>query len=383
MKRAVSFLVILTMLIVPFSSFAANEVFVAINNIMLPLTNAMPIRSGGAWYVDYQVFSRGDLGINVSYNEDTGTAVLYSWDKNLVFNVSRGTAYNTADKIQHNQWSFYQHGTVYVPVSFVASQFGITYSYINEVSVIRLKTNTSVSDNMFVYIAKNRIPDLLDEYNLSKGGSGTSSNKPNNNNNNENNNKPSKPSTNEPTNPSNEQNKNDAQSIDEQTKRKTAYITIDIKNGTHTVDIINLLSQYNMVSTIFMSSHAMLKNDDNVRLVAASKNAIGIYANSSEEYEHANKLLYSMAHMKSRLLRADVPLETTHNDGYRQWGYHVNVAETTAAQTIKILDHRNATVIRFDDSSSSLSRMSKVLAHLHDENFVVYTINIIDMPVTQ
>ena len=94
MKRIVALLITLTLLIVPLYSSAANEVFVGINNAMLPLDGAMPFSSGGVWYIDYMDFTRGDLGISVSYNKDMGTAVLYDWNVTLVFNVGKGTAYN-------------------------------------------------------------------------------------------------------------------------------------------------------------------------------------------------------------------------------------------------------------------------------------------------
>ena len=90
MKRILVFILILVLSLLPISTNAANEVFVGINNAMLPLHDAMPIQSGGVWYMDYLDFTRGDLGINASYNADLGTVVFYNWDITLVFNVAQG-----------------------------------------------------------------------------------------------------------------------------------------------------------------------------------------------------------------------------------------------------------------------------------------------------
>ncbi|MBR5479563.1 MAG: hypothetical protein IKU84_05245 [Clostridia bacterium] len=356
MKRVISLLIALSFLLVPMYTSAANEVFVGINNVMLPLDNAMPFYSNGAWYIDYLDFTRGDLGISASYNKDLGTAVLYNWDVTLVFNVGKGTAYKEGGT-QYNQRSFFRNGTVYVPAAFVSEQFGVTFSHISEVNTLRFRTTSSMSDTMFTYIAKNRIPDLLAAYKMSQSAASQDNSPP----------------VIQPGNDTNTGSENDI-------KNNVVYITVNIKSSEKLNEIATVLTNYNLPATLFISKDAM-KDDNLVRRLCSSRNSIGIFANSTGEASLANDFLFAIAKRKTRLLRADGKLTDAEVNGYRQWGASLDARSRNAAQTNNMLNTRNNTVLLFDDSEASIARLKSVLAHINKQKFVVRTIDIMTNPI--
>ncbi len=353
MKRIIALLITLSLLVIPLYSTAANEVYVGINNAMLPLDNAMPFSSGGTWYIDYMDFTRGDLGISASYNKDLGTAVLYNWDVTLVFNVGKGTAYKEGGT-QFNQRSFFRNGTVYVPAAFVAEQFGITFSYISEVSTLRFRTTSSMSDTMFTYIARNRIPDLLAAYNKSQ---------------------PSVTPAPEPD-PGN----NSVPDTKDDLTNNVVYITVNIKSPEKLNEITTLLNNYNLPATLFISKDAMI--DDNlIRRLCAGRHSIGIYANSTAEASQANDLLFTIAKEKSRLLRADSKISDAEVNGYRQWGTNLDARVRNSTQINNLLNTRASTVLLFDESDTSINRLKSVLAHINKQKFTVRVIDIMSNPI--
>ncbi len=350
MKRFFSVLLIFTLLFVPFSTSAANEVYVGINNAMLSLTNHMPYNSGGTWYMDYIDFTRGDLGLSASYNKNLGTAVVYNGEKALVFDINSGTA--TINNKKHNQKAVLKNGTVYLPVSFVCEQFGISYSYLNEVSTLRLVTTSSMSDSMFVYIAKNRIPELLYEYNAK----------------------------NTLETPKNDNVDKIENNIATDSRSQTIYVTIDIKDDKNLSQVLALLDSYNVGATLFLSKNAM-RDDTLVRKVYASRHSIGIYADNVQNADNVNELLCNITKIKTRLLSFQTKIADAEKFGYRQWGCSIDGTKRSASQIISALDQRDFTVLHFDDSDDSLAKMKRIFPNIVHKNFTVRTIDIIMTPV--
>ncbi|MEG2570820.1 MAG: stalk domain-containing protein [Clostridia bacterium] len=384
MKRLLSLLIVFSMLLLMLPVRAANETFIAINNIVLPLTSSMPVRTGGTWYMDYQSFTQGDLGINVSCNADIGTATLYSWDKTIVFNINKGTAYDVKSSISHKQWAYYRGGTIYVPVSFVCEQFGITFTYLNSVSLLRLKTNSSITDSMFVYIAKKRIPDLLAQYYGSQTPAHKPPSKPSSGNNGATGGNhtvpPPRPSPSQPPTP-------DVPGVTAPTAppsvpaAKTAYLTIDLVSGANNDEILALLNEYNMACTFFVGADAIAANDDSFRRVAATNHALGVYGKTLADLERANKLMYNTAFRKSRLAHVTTDFAAVTDSGYRAWGCHADARTQTSGEVIATLGARAITVVRLDDSASGVKKLRKILPYLAESGFVVRPLSIMDAPV--
>lgn len=392
MKRFISFITICALLICIFPSptSAADEVFVATNNMILPLTDAIPIKSGGAWYVDYTCFTSGDLKVSSSYNPDSRTLVLYTWENTLVFNLDEHTAYNTKDNVKHSQNAFSSRGTFYVPAQFTASQLGITYSYIDSASCIRFRSTSTLTDSMFSYIVKSKIPELIAQYNASKAP--------------ESNNSSSQQQENSSPQPS--------QKNDEVTVQKRVFLTFDIRSGEYNDAILDALSRRKMKATFFLAGNTMLANDDTVRRMAVDGHEIGIsgFSNNaqafsspeamSKELSKTNDLLYEIAHIKSHLVR--VPngskasltaqcADTLINSGYRYWDWTINAnggysnpsSSRIANNVINSLKKQTYAVIRFTDSAQTVASLNKILDYLSDNNCVVSTLSVLDTPTNQ
>ena len=162
MKRltAIILLICMSALFFNIPISAEGEVYVAAGNTVLPLSNALPIRSSGVWYIDYQCFSKGNLNVNTSYNAAEAMLVLYTWDTTLIFDLNSTIAYTAADKIQYKAVAFVANGTVYVPVQFTAQMLGFDYTYFSDLPMIRIKRSGDIQDNMFMYIAESEIAEM-------------------------------------------------------------------------------------------------------------------------------------------------------------------------------------------------------------------------------
>ena len=88
-----------------------------------------------------------------------------------------------------------------------------------------------------------------------------------------------------------------------------------------------------------------------------------------------------MTKTKSRLLRTDRTIADAAEAGYRLWGTNIDARSRTAAQVIRLLDERDRSVLRFDDSALSISRMKRIFSHLREKSFQTRTIDVMTAPV--
>ncbi len=385
--------VIIIICALPFNSSAANEVFVATNNMILPLTDAMPVKSGGVWYVDYTCLTSGDLKVSSSYNSDSRTLVLYTWDTTLVFNLDEHTAYNTSDNVIHSQSAFSSRGTFYVPAQFTASQLGFTYSYIDSVSCIRFRSTSTLTDVMFGYIVKSKLPELIAQYNASKApasdGSSTTS-----------------PST-QPQSPS-----GNSSNSEEVTVQKRVFLTFDIRSGKNNDAILDALRRYKMHATFFLSGNTLIENDSSVRRMVIENHAIGISGLSGtaeifknpesavDELNKTNDLLFEISRVKSRLVRVPggskngLSSECANaliNSGYRYWDWTLDAnsgqtspsANRISNTVINSLKKQTYSIVLLSDSPETVNALPRILKYLSDNNCVVSTLSILDTPTNQ
>jgi peptidoglycan/xylan/chitin deacetylase (PgdA/CDA1 family) len=398
LKRITALLIMIVIIIsvLPGPGFAAGEiVFFATNNLMLPLTDAMPLKSGGVWYVDYNSFTSGDLKVSSAYNEQKKTLVLYTWDTTLIFNMENTTAYTTDEMIAHKQWCFAYNGTLYVPAEFTAKMLGFEYSYIDDIPLIRIKSDTNVPDHVYYYIAQSNKKHFLDAYNAAK----------NNQNGKPQTNGDSKSPESPPDPPASGQQPSGA--------RKIAYLTFTIESGSYNGKILDALSQTNYKATFFIRGSTLMPYDDSIRRMAATGHSIGLAGwnggadfksgtdTMASELTRANDLLYKIAKVKTRLVRipggskslpgkayTDALIEA----GYRYWDFNVNPkgtyknpsANTVYNNAVSLLKNRAVpAVILLNDDASTVSALPRILKYLKDNDYIVRTISILDTPVNQ
>jgi len=417
-KRILAFLLTLIFLFPLFPhSVAVGNTYVAINNVLLPITDAMPIKSDGVWYIDYRCFTDGDLGVNGSYNPDSQTLALYTWDYTLAFHLMSGTATNKTTDNTYKQWAFHSNGTVYVPAKFVARQLGMTYSYIQSVNVLRIKTSSVLQDSMFAYIARDEIPRLIERYNASQPQKQDPENAPS-----------ATPESPKKEQPENKPNKTDqtnkvdpADKVDNQSptdtpskiepenktnqteaeKEKTVYLTFDIGTETDCPKILSALRRANVTATFFVFGAALPVQDDVIRQISTEGHTLGISAfgatseflTSAESVKSdlaaTNELLYQVCYTKSRLVRipggsatlSDEQANVLSESGYRYWDWDIDASAMSMQRFQTVIAAKgDVVVVRFDSSKNSVQNLSKILTYLSEHNYTVQPISLLTTP---
>ncbi len=369
MKRAIALILVfcISVLFFVIPTTAEGEIFVAAGNTVLPLTDAMPIKSNGVWYIDYQCFSAGNLGISTSYNAAEGKLVLYSWDTTLIFDLNTSTAYIVHEDVQYKAVAVAAAGSVYIPAQFTSQIFGLEFSYDSAIPLIRIKRSSDIPNNMFQYIAKNAIPDLLNAYNKKKA----------------------------------EEKKNQQSSIPDssptetQQKSQMLRLSFNITSSENLGKILNSLSKYGFRATFFISPNAISDNGNDLRRAVTQGYSIGILAESISDLSAANQKLFDVAKTKTRLVRfknsssslsAD-DVEKVIASGFRLWDSNIapqGSASQIYSRTISQLKSSSRSpVLALSDSAASISALPRILSYLDTQNYGSYMISLLDTPVNQ
>ena len=375
LKRLCSVFLILalTLPILMPKTTASGDVYVAVNNAMLPITDSMPIKSDGLWYIDYRCFTGGELGISGSYNADSQTLTLYTWDNTLVFDIAKGIATNVTSDTTYRRMTFRSNGTIYVPAKFVANQLDVRYSFISSVNVIRIKADNTVNDSVFSYIAKDEIPRLRERYENSKNQTTPSGDT-------------STPSTEDET-------------------KKTVYLTFDVGTNTNLDSILKTLRRYNVKATFFLFGSAIPMHEGAIRQAAVDGHSFGVSAMNgvsaflksdasvTNDLAATNDLLFKTCYQKSRLVRipggssalSDSQTEALIASGYRFWDWDIDASSLTFKRLSSALASRNdnAIVIRFDASASSTKNLASLLSYLKKNNYRTASISLLLPPQNQ
>lgn len=362
---------------------ADGEVFVAAGNTVLPLTDAMPIRSSGVWYIDYQCFTKGSLSVNSSYNAAERRLVLYTWDTTLIFDLNKTVAYTAAEKIPYKAVSFAASGTVYVPVQFTAQMLGFEYSYLPELPMIRIKRSSDIPNNMFTYIAQNEIPDLLAAYKASKEQQSTGNIAP----------------------PQQTQPEDD--NPEDGTVRKNIRLSFNITDGKNFKSILDTLSRYGYRATFFVQGSAIPECDNELRRAVCAGHAIGTLSQNGDadfsaggdtlttSLDLANENLFEATKTKTRLLRVPAGSKSLSKDtvdhiislGYRIWDGHISPQGNSSSRVYSSAVSRleataSATpVLTLSDSDIHTGALTRLLRYLSTNNYRTYTITFPDSPV--
>lgn len=369
MKRIAAFLLIICMSVLIFAipTSAEGEVFVAAGNTVLPLTDAMPIRSNGAWYIDYQCFTKGGLKVSASYNATEGKLVLYTWDITLIFDLNTATAYTVHDEVQYKALAVAAAGTVYIPAQFTAQLLGLEYVYYSDLPLIRIKRPTDIQNNMFLFIAEKEIQPLLEKYRAEKAKQNAA--------------KPPSPQTS--TTPAPE-------------KVQNLRLTFNVTSGENLSQIISNLAKYGYRATFFVKSDMIADSGNELRRAVTSGHALGIYADSPDDLSIANKKLFDVTKTKSRLVRfssgssklSKEDIEKAISSGFRIWDYNImptgdSSSKIYSQSVSKLVSNTRAQVLALPDSPSALSALPRILSYLNQNKFGSYTINLLDTPVNQ
>ncbi len=107
--------------------------FMAVNDTPLELSaSTMPMRVGGVLYVPYHMFSATTTGVNLgvyaSYKSARGQVLVYSSQKQLIFDLTENTVYDM-DGNSYASRGMLRGSTAYLPIAQVCAVFSDTIWY--------------------------------------------------------------------------------------------------------------------------------------------------------------------------------------------------------------------------------------------------------------
>ncbi|MEG2634667.1 MAG: polysaccharide deacetylase family protein [Oscillospiraceae bacterium] len=262
MKQRIISILLAAILLVSMSSTAIADgsgiCFTATNDTLLELSS-MPVYVSGNAYVPAKVFST--FGVYYDYFEPDEIAHLYCGNIQIYFELSTGNSYDGNNIIQSVS-AFLRNGTVYVPVAWICSYFGLYYSSISgngNGDIIRIKNGGEVmSDNQFLDAATSLMHSRYNEY-FGK-------------------NEPSQPSI--PTAPTPTTSPN-ADLPD----RSAAGISLCFI-GLPSKEMLDAFDKYSLLATFFLTETDANSSPDTIRRIIGSGHSIGVYCEKSPETEY-------------------------------------------------------------------------------------------------
>lgn len=149
---------------VPQAAAASDVCFIATDEELLKLTSQAYFRRSGL-YVPYTVFKK--FGVYPAYSPYFSTVTLYTASKQIVFDLADGNSYDGTGQY-YSASATTIGGQIYVPVDFVCTQFGLSWSYIEGTGygdVCRIKDgNVILDDAAFLSAASELMQRRYEEY---------------------------------------------------------------------------------------------------------------------------------------------------------------------------------------------------------------------------
>lgn len=164
--------VVLSLSLIPARAINVGDVyFTSVNDILRPLTvDTMPTWVNGVLYVPASTFDSTvtgvDLGLYCSQSSTNNTVTLYTLKQMLVFDLSRGTAYDQHSGQGVSARAVNRNGRIYLPVEAVCNFFGLedSYNYTQHGYLVRIKNEAAwLNDADFIDAASVPMASSLQE----------------------------------------------------------------------------------------------------------------------------------------------------------------------------------------------------------------------------
>lgn len=272
LKKAAAFILIICMALLcaaPQSALADSSglCYIALNEAFAD--GALAYFSGSTVYVPINCFA--DFRLYTSYHAADDTATLFNSSKQIFFELDTGQTYDGNDNY-YNTSAIRRNGEVYVPLAFVCSQFGFSYSIIEGIGygdVCRIKDSSYIlADSQFLTAAESLMRSLYEQY--SGGGTGT---------------------------PGNED------PVEVGDADNPVYLSFQ---GLPSDTLIDALLQYGMPAGFFLTAEDIRTSPETVRRLVAEGFSVGALLGGEPlaEYEEFSSLLFEAARVKTLLVSA-------------------------------------------------------------------------------
>ncbi|MGN1001570.1 MAG: polysaccharide deacetylase family protein [Oscillospiraceae bacterium] len=274
-------LCLLLLALPPVESAADSPSFISVNDLLPSELVGTLYSYGGALYVPYTVFTGYGLGIYYSYFSESSTAYLYTLDKQLFFSLGDGKTFD-GDDYYYSASAILRNGVVYLPVSFMCSYFGLSYSYITGSvygNVLRIKNGTQVlTDAEFVRAARNVMQSHYDAWNAAQPPAVSPS--------------PAPTPTRTPA--------------PEAPDRERPDVSLNFV-GLPSAGLLDTLDAYGVKGCFFLTGEELRADPDTVRRIAGEGHSLGLLCqeNVREEYAAFSALLFEAAQIRTVLVTAD------------------------------------------------------------------------------
>lgn len=248
---------------------ASDVCFVALNYNLLELDyQAISVR--GTYYVPMSCFTT--FGPFYSYFSDSNSATLFTAEKQIYFEMTSGNTYD-AEGNYYSASAIYRGGVVYAPVSFVCTQFGLTWSFIagdGYGDILRICDSPSVlSDKDFLNAASTMMQTRYNQYHSTQT-----------------------PSTGAPATPS--------PPPTDPGSHADAQVSLSFA-GLPDAESLNLLESYGYTACFFLTAGQVRENPDAVRRLAGGGHSLGVFCGDDPEadYEEVSNLIFEAARVKT------------------------------------------------------------------------------------
>lgn len=263
---------------------AGSVCFTAVEIDVLPLADeTMPVWSGGYLYIPSTIFTGSirqslDIGFIPSYTDQK--VILYSSGRSLIFYVNEPYSQDT-DGNTYFPGAIQRGDVIFVPVSTVASYFGLQYSFITENvergSMVWLRRpGSSFTNSGFVDAAKGMMEERYAKYLKAKE-------------------QAAQPEEDEPEPP-------------EIADGKHVYLCLEASDADQTAALLDVLERYGSQAAFFCTPEFLESQGDLTRRMAATGQAVGVLVDGedpdwsvSKQLEAGNAALARATCGKTRL----------------------------------------------------------------------------------
>lgn len=285
--------VVLVLSLTPARAINVGDVyFTSVNDILRPLTmDTMPTWVSGVLYVPAATFDSTvtgvDLGLYCSQSSTNNTVTLYTLKQMLVFDLSRGTAYDQHSGQSIPARAINRNGRIYLPVEAVCNFFGLedSYNYTQYGYLVRIKNDAAwLNDAEFMDAASVPMASSLQELLRSQQTPVTPP-----------------PVVNPPIIP--EDPPAPPQGGEEQPKTRVQIcLAFRCETGEGLARILDELDGRNSKGIFFFTPEQIVQQDDLVRRVVGSGHSLGVLAQGSTVEENRS-ILFRANEMLSHVAR--------------------------------------------------------------------------------
>ena len=363
-KRLVALLCLLAALVailVPWSTAAGpyEDIYlVGVNDsVILRFISAdqMPVQRAGVLYVPYTVLDNTELGLSYAMNRTGGTFTIFNRKQTLIFPLNGS---NSTDKAgaEYSGRVITRNGVVFIPIRFVASYFGLTYSYYSitlsdgTVPIARIRTSQSVlGDTQFGNTAAQLVAGPLSQYVASQVQTVTPT-----------------PSSNPSPSPS------------AQPNPSNISFAVACTDGSGFSQLLTTFENARLSALFLFSPDDLLTRDDDVRAAAARGHQIGLLLGRDDPEGDFRLGNARLAH----ILRAEATQVAFPNGGSTQgnwWIWSGNVSprgRTVSAQAENLAQDVNAqrvSRVTLNDSSTTAQALRRNISTWSQRPYTLFT----------